>query len=391
MNSQILKRTYRFRLYPNKKQEKILENQLTLCRWLYNYFLAQRRDFFKEKKISISCYQQIKELPELKKERPELRKVYPQVLQEVTKRVDRTFQNFFQRIKAKQKAGYPRFKGKRRYDSFTYPQNGFEIKEGKLKLSRIGEIKIKPNRKTEGKIKTLTIRKTSTQKWFASIVVELNKELPEKKPIKEAIGIDMGLNSFLTTDKGEKVENLRYLVKSENKLAKIQRWHSKKKLKSSNRQKSRLKLAKIHEKIKNQRIDFLHQLSRKLVNNFQLIAFEKLNVKGMLKNKYLSRSISDASWNRFLEILKYKAAEAGIWAVEVNSKNTSQVCSGCGNIVPKTLAVRKHKCPNCKLEIDRDINAARNILNLALNTVGATGIKTCGVGRWLPTMKQEVE
>jgi len=197
----------------------------------------------------------------------------------------------------------------------------------------------------------------------------------------------VGLNSFFTTNRGEKIDNPRYLIKSEEKLAKIQRWHSRKKLKSKNRGKSRLRVAKLYEEITNQRLDFLHKLSTKLIKSFQLIAFEKLNIKRMTRNEYLAKSISDASWGVFLQMLTYKAAEAGIWAVEISSQNTSQTCSGCGNIVPKTLATRKHKCHKCGLKIDRDINAARNILNSALNTVGTTGINACGVGRLLPTMK----
>ena len=203
------------------------------------------------------------------------------------------------------------------------------------------------------------------------------------------------------------MNNPRYLIQSEEKLAQIQRWHSRKKLKSQNRGKSRLKVAKLHEKITNQRQNFLHQLSRKMVNTFQLIAFEKLNIKGMAKNRYLAKSISDASWSRFLQMLKWKAAEANIWAVEVSAKNTSQTCSGCGSVVPKSLAIRRHKCPKCGLAIDRDTNAAKNILQLALTTVGTTGIhpvksakggaakpqfnrvNACGVGRLLPTIKQE--
>jgi len=198
--------------------------------------------------------------------------------------------------------------------------------------------------------------------------------LSEKKEIKEAAGIDVGLTSFLTTDKGKKIDNPRYLRKSEEKLSKIQRWHSRKKLKSSNRKKSRLRVARLHEKVFNQRQDFLHKLSNKLVKSFQLIAFEKLNIKGMRKNKYLSKSISDASWGRFLQQLTYKAAEAGVWAVGINPNNTSQSCSGCKATIKKTLATRRHKCPHCGLTIDRDINAARNILQLALDTVGTTGI-----------------
>jgi len=409
MDKKNLKKTYKYRLYPTKRQQEILEKQLFLCRWLYNHFLDERRTLYQKKKIKVSCYDQIKKILELKKEKPELTKVYSQALQDVVRRLDRAFQNFFRRVGKnkngrRQKVGYPRFKGYWRYDSFVYPQSGFELKNNKLnhpsdsegsrrdlslRLSKIGSIKLKLHRPIEGSIKTLTIRRTRTNKWYACFSVEIKKELPKKKVIQEAIGIDVGLDSFLTTSQGEKIDNPRYLTKSEEKLAKIQRWHSRKKLKSSNRKKSRLKVARLYEKITDQRLDFLHKLSSGLAKSFQLIAFEKLNIKGMVRNKYLAKSISDASWNRFLQQLRYKAAEAGIWAVEINAKNTSQICSGCGSNVPKTLAVKKHKCPQCGLIIDRDINAAKNILQLALNTVGTTGINACGVGRILPTMKQE--
>ena len=390
----MMTRTYKYRIYPAKRQQDILEKYICLCRWLYNHFLEQRKTLYEKSKIKITCYDQIKEIPTLKKKRPELKKVYSQTLQSVVRRLDKAFQNFFRRIEEKksgkrQKAGYPRFKGRWRYDSFVYPQSGFELRNNRLNLSKIGSLKIKLHQEIEGNVKTLTIKRTRTKKWYACFSVETSKELPKKKEIKQMIGIDVGLTSFLTTDKSEKIDNPRYLKESEQNLSKIQRWHSRKKLKSNNRSKSRLKVAKIHERITNQRLDFLHKLSYKLVNSFQFIAFEKLNIKGMTKNKYLSKSIVDASWNRFLQMLVYKAAEAGVWAVGINSKNTTQTCSGCKNTVPKTLAQRIHKCSNCGLFIDRDINAARNILQLALNTVGTTGINACGVGRLLPTMKQE--
>ncbi|XOB40389.1 MAG: RNA-guided endonuclease InsQ/TnpB family protein [Candidatus Nealsonbacteria bacterium] len=395
MEKQILKKTYRYRLYPTKNQQALLEKHLSLCRWLYNHFLEQRKHAYERNKTKISCYDQIKEIPKFKKEKPELKKIHSQVLQDAVRRLDKAFQNFFRRVKEnkqgrKQKPGYPRFKGYWRYDSFIYPQSGFELKNNnKLNLSKIGLVRIKLHREIKGNIKTLTIRRTRTNKWYACFSVENNKELPNKKKIKKAIGIDVGLTSFLTTNQGEKINNPRYLTKSEQKLSKLQKQHSRKKLKGNNRSKSRLKVARLHERITNQRQDFLHKLSNKLVNNFQLIAFEKLNIKGMIKNKYLSRSILDASWAKFLQQLTYKAEEAGVWAVGVNPKRTSQICSGCNAPVKKTLAKRIHKCPNCGLTIDRDINAARNILQLALNTVGATGINACGVERILPTMKQE--
>jgi putative transposase len=397
-----IKKTYKYRLYPTSSQQNILEKHLSLCRWLYNHFLEERRTLYEKKKTRITCYDQIKEIPTLKKEKPELREVYSQTLQDVVRRLDKAFQNFFQRVKEnkqgkKQKPGYPRFKGYWRYDSFVYPQSGFQLRDNKLNLSKIGSLKIKLHREIKGDIKTLTIRRTNTNKWYACFAVQINQALPEKREIKQTIGLDVGLTSFLTTHTGKKLDNPRYLTKSEQKLSKIQRWHSRKKLRSKNRSKSRLKIARLHEKITNQRQDFLHKLSNKLVKNFQLIAFEKLNIKGMKRNKYLAKSIIDVSWARFLQQLIYKAAEAGIWAVGVNPQYTTQVCSGCNTLVKKTLATKRHKCSRCGLIINRDVNAARNILRLALQaispqksleiptTVGTTGSNACGVGGLLST------
>ena len=394
MANQVLKKTYKYRLYPTKAQQKILEKHLFLCCWLYNHFLGERKILYKKNKTKITCYGQIKRIPELKKQKPELKEVYSQTLQDIAGRLDKAFKNFFRRIKEnkqgkKQKPGFPRFKGYWRYDSFVYPQSGFELKNNKLFLSTIGFLKIKLHREVEGDIKILTIKRTNTNKWYACLSTENNKALPEKKKIKKMIGVDVGLTSFLTTNEGDKVDNPRYLKGSEEKLSQMQRWHSRKKLKGKNRSKSRLRVDRIHEKITNQRQDFLHKLSNRLIKNFQLIAFEKLNIKGMVKNKYLARSIYDVSWARFLQMLTYKAVEAGVWAVGINPKNTSQTCSSCNHIVKKTLATRIHRCPKCGLTIDRDINAARNILQLALTTVGTTEINACGVERMLPTVKQE--
>ncbi|MDA2936442.1 transposase [Patescibacteria group bacterium AH-259-L05] len=411
----MLKRTYKYRLYPTKTQQALLESQLSSCRYLYNHFLEQRKNAYEKDKTTITCFDQIKQIPELKKEKPELHEIHSQVLQDVPRRLDKSFQNFFRRVQENkkgksQKPGYPRFKGKNRYDSLVYPQSGFELKNNKfcpvksdkvgvkqfnrVNISKIGSVKIILHRPIKGTIKTLTIQRTSTHKWYACFSVEINQELPEKTKIESIkqehmIGIDVGLNSFVTTSQQEKIHNPRYLRESEEQLAKIQRKHSKKKLKSKNRQKSRLKIAALHETINNQRHDFLHKLSTSLVNNFQFIAFEKLNIKGLVRNKYLAKSITDAAWGKFLQMLTYKAEEAGLYAIGVNPQNTSQMCSGCRERVPKTLAVRVHTCPECGLTVDRDINAAKNILTLGLTTVGTTESNTCGVEGLLSTVKQE--
>lgn len=277
MKKQTLKKTYKYRLYPTKTQQGILEEHLSLCRWLYNHFLEEKRILYKKNKTKVTRFDQIKKIPRLKKDKPELGKVYSQTLQDVVRRLDKAFQNFFRRIKEnkqgrRQKPGYPRFKGYWRYDSLVYPQSGFKLKGNRLNLSKIGPLKIKLHREIEGNIKTLTIRRTRTNKWYACFSVEIPRELPTKKKIKKIVGIDIGLTSFLTTDRGEKIDNPRHLTKSQEKLSKIQRWYSRKKLKSKNRSKLRLRVAKLHEKITNQRLDFLHKLSHQLVKNFQFIA-----------------------------------------------------------------------------------------------------------------------
>ncbi|MDA2922829.1 transposase [Patescibacteria group bacterium AH-259-L07] len=395
----MIKRTYKYRLYPTKTQQEILEKTLCSCCWLYNHFLEQRRNAYEKDKTRITCFDQIKQIPKLKKEKPELNQIYSQVLQDVPRRLDKAFQNFFRRVVENkngknQKPGYPRFKGKNRYDSLVYPQSGFALQDNKLTLSKIGSITIILHREIKGSIKTLTIRRTNTNKWYACFSIEIIKELPQKPlleniPRKDCVGIDAGLTSFLTTDTGKEIENPRYLRASEEKLARVQRNHSRKKLRSKNREKSRLHVAQIHEKTTNQRIDFLHKLTNSLIKNYIFIGYENLLIRNMVKNKYLSKSIYDAAWGTLFNLLNYKAEEAGKWAVGVNPKKTTITCSQCKKIVFKSLSTRTHTCPHCKLVLSRDENAARNILALALSTAGTAGINACGVERILSTMKQE--
>jgi len=281
--------------------------------------------------------------------------VYAQVLQNVLRRLDRSFKNFFNGY------GYPRFQGRNRYDSFTYPQSGFSITDdGKLKLSKIGEIKLIQHREIEGKIKTCTIKR-DVNHWYVSFAVEMDY-IPCTEMTGKSIGIDVGLKSLITLSNGEQIEPPQLLRKSENNLAKQQRNLSQKKKGSNNRDKQRIKVAKLHRNIRNQRLDFAHKLSRELVNVYDLIVFEKLQIQNMVKNHHLAKSISDAGWNQLIQLTKYKAGHAGKVVELVDPKNTTQNCSNCGNKVPKSLSVRTHKCPYCGLELDRDVNAAINIL-----------------------------
>jgi len=351
---------FKYRLYPTKAQQTALQKSLDACRWVYNKTLETRRDAWQKQKKSIMFSDTTKLLPKWKQEDISLNNAYSQSLQDACLRVDLAFQAFFRRVKCGQKPGYPRFRGKGRYNSFTYPQSGFKfVKDGRLYLSRIGNVKIILHRPIEGIIKTLTIRRDSLDNWYAcfSCIVE-SKSLP---PSSKVVGIDVGLTHFATLSTGEQVENPRFFRKDEKSLAKAQR-------NGKHRD-----IQHIHQRITNRRKDFSHKLSRQLVNKFQVIAFENLDIQDMQQNNFrgMNKSISDAAWNQLVRFTQYKAEEAGRECVLVDPRNTSQMCSGCGKIVPKDLSVRIHNCPHCGLILDRDHNAALNILALGLQGMGS--------------------
>jgi putative transposase len=367
-----LQRAYKYRIYPSRAQETTLERWLALCCELYNAGLQERRDAWRITRKSVGYKHQQNQLPEIKEIRPELDMIHSQVLQDVLRRLDKAFDTFFRRVKAGEKAGFPRFRSRSRYDSFTYSQSGFAIEHSKLRLSKVGRVKTKLHRPIEGKIKTLTIRRSSTGKWFACFTAEVEQEsLPETA---NAVGIDMGLKSFATLSTGEAIANPKFFRVEEKQLAKAQRKLSAATKGCSERKKRRKVVARIHERVANKRRDFAHQESRKLVNRFAIIVFENLNIRGMLKNHRLAKSISDAAWNQLVQYTSYKAAKAGRCAVQVNPRNTSQACSGCGSIVEKDLSVRVHSC-GCGLMLDRDHNAAINILALGLQSIGPKTIE----------------
>lgn len=360
--------TFQYKIIPSKNQRTKLEQTLELCRWVYNETLATRKNAWEQERKSISYYDTIKMLPEWKKSKSELSQVYSQVLQEVCTRVDLAFQAFFRRVKASENPGYPRFKSYGRYDSFTYSQAGFELFDNNLRLSKIGVIRIIIHRPLRGKIKTLNIRRDAVGNWYANFSCEVEQNpLPKSE---RATGIDVGLESFITLSTGEKTANPRFFRKDEKELAKAQRKLSKAEKGKPERAKRRKIVAHIHQRIANRRKDFAHKLSRQLVNEYGVIALEKLNGKNMLQNHYLAKSISDAAWNQLVQYITYKAAEAGREVVLVDPRNTSKKCSRCGVLVEKSLSVRVHKCPVCGLEIDRDENAAVNILALGLESLG---------------------
>ena len=351
-----MQKTYKYRLYPSKKQENLLNSTLRICKDLYNHQLTYEKYIFTKEKRFTNRVELNNLLPNLKIIDPQLKQVHSQVLQNINDRVTKAFKNFFNRVQKGQNPGYPRYKSS--YNSFTYPQGGFKITKT-LKLSKIGEIYIKLHRKIKGKIKTLTIMKTATNKWYACFTVE--QEIKPKKRGNKSIGIDLGIKKFATLSNNQIIENQKHLRKSLNRLKLKSKQLSKKKKGSKNKNKARLKLAKLYERIYNQRLDFLHKTTRYLVNNYDCIALEDLKPSTM-KNKYLQLSINDASWNKFRQLLSYKAEEAGVRLEFVNPRNTSQRCSGCNKIVKKSLSARTHECPYCNLSLDRDLNASINIL-----------------------------
>lgn len=388
-------RMFKYRLYPSEKQAQLLNRTLSECCSLYNHLLETRINTYKTEKKSLRRFDLNKIITELKRQHPAMKEIHSQVLQNLSDRIQKAFEAFFRRIREGKKPGFPRFKSATRYKSLTYPQSGFEFVSGKLQVSKIGDIKIKLHREIKGKVKTLTIKRTPTGKWFAVFSCEVEFERQTHPHPDKEVGIDVGLESFCTLSDGTKIENPRYLVGSEKQLATLQRRLSKKKKGSRNRGKVRLKVALLHEKIANQRNDFSHKLSRFLVQRFGRIAVENLKIVNMVKHPYLAKHINDASWGNFFRNLAYKAESAGCEFVEVEPRGTSIDCSQCGTGVPKTLAVRWHRCPNCGLEIDRDINASRNILKAS--TAGTAESQACGersslLGESLevsPSLKQE--
>jgi len=373
---------YRYRIYPTKAQVSVLEETFATCRLVYNSLVHERTVLYETTGKSPGYFEQKRAIAAWKPNRPELKTVHCHVLQNVSKRVDLAFQAFFCRVKAGEEPGYPRLKGKGQYDSITYPGSGFGIVQGRLRLSKIGDLAIHLHRTIEGVIKTCTVRRTATGKWFVCFSCEVEPEPLE--PSAEEVGIDVGLKVFAALSNGEFIENPRFFRRDEKALAKAQRKFDK--VKNKHRTKARRKakkvVSRIHERIATRRHDFVHQTARRLVNRFGVIAVEALQVENMIRSPKakpdpenpgqflpngaaaksgLNKSIADASWSMFRSVLTSKAENAGRQVIAISPAYTSQMCSGCGNIQKKTLAVRVHKCLDCGLVLDRDTNAAINI------------------------------
>ena len=357
-------KTFKYRLYPTFDQERTLSDVCFLCSLVYNRCLAERIQVYKQTGKSPSCYDQIKSLPGWKKDMPRLEAAHSQVLQDAVRRLDRSYQAFFRRVaEGVAKPGFPRFKSARRYDSFTYPQSGFAVlkdgRGGRLRLSKIGTVRVLMHRPLQGSVKTLTIRRKA-DRWYACFTCEV-EHVPLPKTGR-VVGVDLGITNLAVTSDGEFYPPSKRLRSSERKLKQLQRAVSRKTKGSRRRQKAIRQLQRAHEHVADQRRDQAWKAVHRLLREYDAVAVEDLQIAGMLHNRYLAKSIADASWGVFLAILEAKAHEWERDVVKVDPRNTSQLCSGCGALAPKTLAQRRHVCGQCGLDLHRDVNAAVNIL-----------------------------
>jgi len=386
-----MRKAYKFRLSPNKQQEEKLFWTVNRCQELYNAALSERKDAYRMAGKAISYYEQKRDLPEIKEIRPEYNDIHSQVLQDVLLRLKRAFDRFFERVKHGEKPGYPRFQGRHRYDSFTYPQSGFSLEEKHITLSKIGTLRVKVHRKVEGTIKTCTMKHEAGQ-WYVILSCELKGSEP--LPISyEDVGIDLGITHFAALSNGEFIASPRHYHKAEKKLKKLQEALSRKKRGSHRRKRAVRALAKAHRQVSNQRRDFTHKASRKLVNRYQVLVLEDLQTKNLVRRpkpkqgeatgQYLpngaaakgglNKSISDAGWGMFTDMLHVKAVWAGRTLMWVDPKYTSQICPGCGNVRRKTLEERWHSC-ECGCELDRDTASAKVILDEGRKQLGAGSV-----------------
>lgn len=353
-----MRKSFKYRLFTNKTQEAKLDSLFDSARFLYNNALEQRIVCWKQWRKSIGYYDQANTLKEIRSFDEGIARLNYSASQDILRRLDKSFQAFFRRMKKGDRPGFPRFKGRDYFHSITFPAygDGIKLKKGKLYIQNVGTVRIRLHRDIEGTIKTVTIKRKNGR-FVASFSCD---DVPQNiLPASEKeIGIDVGIKTFAVMSDGREIDNPKYLKKSETELKETQSRYSRKRSKNV-----RKKLARLHERVCNQRRDFQHKLARKIVDEFGYIYIEKLQPKEMVKDSFrvLNKYINDAAWAQFFGFLSYKAEWAGRTIVKVNPKNTTQSCSGCGKIVQKDLSIRVHDCPHCGLTLSRDLNAAKNV------------------------------
>lgn len=366
-----MNRSYKYRIYPTKAQERLLLWTLRRCCELYNGALQERRSYYKKFGKGLSFYNQSAELPLLKEVREDFKEVSAQVLVDTLKRLDLAFQSFFRRLKSGEKPGFPRFKPSRTYNSFKYPDlargRGAKLILGgrKVRLSGIGDVKIKFHRDLEGVAKQAIVSLDGDGHWYINFLCD---QVPVRSLPRagKSVGLDLGISKFAALSDGRFVENPKFLSASERKLVFAQRKLEKKKKGSNRRRKAVQSLQKLHAKVARQRRDFHFKTAASLVKEFDEIYVEDLNIKGLASSR-LARQVNDAGWGQFISISMDKAESAGRSVVKIDPRGTSQRCSGCRTVVKKSLSQRTHSCPECGLVLGRDTNAALNVQRLGLS------------------------
>lgn len=367
-----MEKSYKYRIYPNKQQEILIQKTFGCCRFVYNQYLAKRIELYKQDKSTMNYNACSNDLKNLKIQYEWLKEVDAIALQSSLKDLDIAYQNFFRRVKqGDKKAGFPKFKSKKNNKKSyktKYTNGNIQTLEKQIKLPKLGLVKCKVSKQIEGRILNATISQNPSGKYFVSICCT-DVKIPQYLSTSAVVGIDLGIKEFAITSDGQHINNPKYLAKSEKKLNKLQKQLSRKTIGSSNRNKARIKVARQHEKIANQRNNFLQKLSTQLIKDYDVICLEDLKVKNMIKNHKLAKSISDVSWSEFVRQLKYKAD----WQHKIIQKidtyfPSSQLCSNCGYQFTSTkdLSVREWVCPQCHTHHDRDENASINILNEGL-------------------------
>ena len=360
---------FKFRIYPNKTQQEQINRTFGCCRFVYNHFLALRRDEWNENKKSVTYNQSSALLTEMKRQKEYvwLNEADSVALQESLKNLERAYRNFF-----KKRSKYPRFKSKhdhRQSYRTRNPSNVVRIVGDKIRLPKIGEVKAKLSQDFDGKILNATVTRTATGKYYVSLCVKMDVDSLLGRNAGGIVGIDVGLKEFYTDSNGNTVSNPRILRRLSRKLAREQRRLARKMPKSANRGKARIRVARVNERIANTRKDFLHKTSTALVRQNQIIAIEHLKIKNMMKNHCLAKAISDVSWSEFFRQLEYKSGLYATFVLKVDTfYPSSQTCSHCGHRHQETknLSVREWTCPECGTRHNRDENAAKNILRKAL-------------------------